>query len=107
MIDLKYEKDEHPIVAQIFGANPDNIREASKLCKSLGFDGIDINMGCPDKTIEKQGAGACMIKNPELAKEIIRSAKEGGDGLPISVKTRIGYNKVDLEWIRTLLSEVT
>jgi len=105
LIDLKYEKNEHPIVAQIFGANPENIREASKLCKSLGFDGIDINMGCPDKTIEKQGSGACMIKNPELAKEIIRSAKEGGGGLPISVKTRVGYNKVDMDWIRTLLAE--
>ena len=106
LIDLKYGENEHPIVAQIFGANALNIREASKLCKELGFDGIDINMGCPDKSIEKQGAGACMIKNPELAREIIRAAKEGGGDLPISVKTRIGYNKNEIEtWIPEILKE--
>jgi tRNA-dihydrouridine synthase len=57
LIDLKYGVSEHPIVAQIFGSNPDNIREAAKLCRELGFDGVDINMGCPDRSIEKQGAG--------------------------------------------------
>src|SRR3989338_3109695 len=76
------------------------------LCKELNFDGIDINMGCPDKSIEKQCAGAAMMKDPKLAREIIRAAKEGGGGLPISVKTRIGYNKNEIEiWIRELLSE--
>ncbi|MFZ2150346.1 MAG: tRNA-dihydrouridine synthase [Minisyncoccia bacterium] len=106
LIDLKFSKNEHPIVAQIFGSNVENIREASKLCKELGFDGIDINMGCPDKSIEKQCAGAAMIKNPKLAKEIIQAAKEGGGGLPVSVKTRIGYNKNEINtWIRELLSQ--
>lgn len=105
LIDLKYGENERPIVAQIFGSNPQNIRSASVLCKELGFDGIDINMGCPDKAIEKQCAGAAMIKDPELAKKIIQAAKEGGGGLPISVKTRIGYNKVDEGWIRALLGE--
>ena len=84
-------------MAQIFGAKPDNIKQASALCKELGFDGIDINMGCPDKSIEKQYAGAAMMKNPKLAREVIRAAKEGGGGLPISVKTRIGYNKNEIE----------
>src|SRR3989344_8881362 len=92
LIDLKYQKNEHPIVAQIFGAKPENIKIASALCKKLGFDGIDINMGCPDKTIEKQCAGAAMMKDFKLTREIIRAAREGGGGLPISVKTRIGYN---------------
>lgn len=106
LIDLKFDKNEHPIVAQIFGSNPDNIREASKLCHELGFDGVDINMGCPDKSVEKQGAGAGMIKNPKLAREIIRAAKEGAGGLPISVKTRIGYNKNEMEtWLREILAE--
>jgi nifR3 family TIM-barrel protein len=106
LIDLKYGENERPIVAQIFGANPENIRRASALCRELGFDGIDINMGCPDKTIEKQGSCAALIKNPALAREIIRAAKEGGGGLPISVKTRIGYNKNEIEtWIRELLNE--
>src|SRR3989344_1223839 len=107
LIDLKYGKNEHPIVAQIFGAKIENIKIASALCKKLGFDGIDINMGCPDRSVEKQGAGAALIKNPKLAKEIIRAAKEGGRGLPISVKTRLGYSKTEEmeKWMRELLSE--
>ncbi len=106
LIDLKFEKGEHPIVAQIFGSNPDNIREAARLCRELGFDGVDINMGCPDRSIEKQGAGAAMIKNPKLAREIIRAAKEGAGDLPVSVKTRIGYNKNEINtWLRELLEE--
>jgi nifR3 family TIM-barrel protein len=106
LIDLKFGENEHPIVAQIFGSNIDNIREASKLCKELGFDGIDINMGCPDKSIEKQGAGAAMIKNPAHAREIIRAVLEGGGGLPVSVKTRIGYNRNEMEtWLPEILKE--
>ncbi len=106
LIDLKYGEDEHPIVAQIFGSKPDNIREAAKLCRELGFDGVDINMGCPDRTIEKQGSGAGMMKNPELAVEIIRAAIEGAGDLPVSVKTRIGYNKNEIEtWLPKILAE--
>ena len=105
LIDLSYSKKEHPIVAQIFGSNPENIKKAAALCKKLGFDGIDINMGCPDRSIEKQHSGAAMIKNHELAKEIIKSAKEGAGGLPVSVKTRIGYHSVDMGWIKNLLGE--
>lgn len=106
LIDLKFEKNEHPIVAQIFGSNIENIREASRLCAELGFDGVDINMGCPDKSIEKQGAGASSMKNPAHAREIIRAAKEGAPNLPISVKTRIGYNKNEIEtWIPEILKE--
>jgi tRNA-dihydrouridine synthase len=83
---------------------------AAKLCAELGFDGVDINMGCPDRSIEKQGCGAAMIRNPKLACEIIRAAKRGvltaGKDLPISVKTRIGYNKDELEtWLPALLAE--
>lgn len=104
LIDLKFNKSEHPIVAQIFGSNPKNIKMASTICAELGFDGIDINMGCPDKSIEKQGAGAGMIKDFEKAKAVILSAREGAPNLPISVKTRIGYNKNEIDtWIRSLL----
>lgn len=104
LIDFKFSKKEHPIVAQIFGANPDTIKKAAELVRELGFDGLDINMGCPDKTIEKQGAGAALMKNPKLAQEIIYAAKEGAGDLPVSVKTRIGYNKDEMEtWIPALL----
>ncbi len=106
LIDFKYGENEHPIVAQIFGSNPENIKTASALCYELGFDGVDINMGCPDKSIEKQGAGAGMIRNIERAKEVIQAAKDGAPNLPISVKTRIGYNKNEIDtWIRMLLEQ--
>lgn len=104
--DLEYEEGQRPIVAQLFGSRPEYMEEAARLVESLGFDGLDINMGCPDKNIEKQGAGAAMIKNPKLAREIIRAAKRGAPSLPISVKTRVGFNKVELEeWIPELLAE--
>ena len=106
LVDLKFSKNEHPIVAQIFGGKPENIKIASALCKELGFDGIDINMGCPDKSVEKQSAGAYAIRDFKLAKEVIRAAIEGAGGLPVSVKTRIGYNKNEIEtWIPALLEE--
>ncbi|MDO8492329.1 MAG: tRNA-dihydrouridine synthase [bacterium] len=104
--DLKFSEGERPIVAQLFSGNPEKMREASALCARLGFDGIDINMGCPDRSIEKQFAGAGLIKNPKLAKEIIQAAKSGANGLPVSVKTRIGYNKDEIDtWIQALLEE--
>lgn len=102
--DLSFTKKERPIVAQFFTSKPDMMKKASELSAELGFDGIDINMGCPDKSIEKQGAGAALIKNPELAKEIILSAKEGAGDLPVSVKTRIGWSRDELEeWLPKLL----
>ncbi len=104
--DLEYTEGERPIVAQLFTSTPDNMRKAARLCAELGFDGIDINMGCPDRTIEKQGAGACMIKTPDVAIEIIKACKEGAGDIPVSVKTRVGYNKVEIEeWIPVLLSQ--
>lgn len=102
--DFMYTEAERPIVAQIFGAKPDNFFKIAQLIKELGFDGIDINMGCPDRNIEKQGGGAAMMRSPELAQEVIRAAQEGGGGLPVSVKTRVGWNKVELDtWIPKLL----
>ncbi|MDO8572649.1 MAG: tRNA-dihydrouridine synthase [bacterium] len=106
LTDFKYSEEEHPIVAQIFGSNPEHFRECAALIKDLGFDGIDINMGCPDKSVEKQCAGAALIKTPALARELIRAAKEGSGGLPVSVKTRVGYNKVILDkWLPEILAE--
>ena len=105
LIDLKYSSAEHPIVAQIFGAKPKNFYTSARLLAELGFDGIDINMGCPDRKVEKQGAGAALIKNPKLAQEIILATKAGAAGLPVSVKTRIGYNKNETEtWMPALLA---
>jgi nifR3 family TIM-barrel protein len=112
LADLKFDKDmERPIVAQLFGSNPKYMEEACKLVAELGFNGIDLNMGCPDRSIEKQGAGASMMKNPKLAKEIILAAKrgveqgkKGNHPIPITVKTRVGYNKDELDsWLKNIL----
>lgn len=106
MSDLIYSEEERPIVAQLFSAHPEYMEKAAHLVAGLGFDGVDINMGCPDRTIEKQGCGSAMIKNPVLAQEIIRAVKRGGQGIPVSVKTRIGYNKDELNtWLPALLME--
>lgn len=102
--DLEYTEGERPIVAQLFTSNPDTMRKAAKLCRELGFDGIDINMGCPDKSIEKQGAGSKMITTPRKAQEVIRAAREGAGDMPVSVKTRIGFNKIEYrEWLPYIL----
>ncbi len=106
MKDLIYSEEERPIVAQLFSGSPEYMKRACALCRELGFDGIDINMGCPDKGIEKQGAGASMMKDHKNAREVLRSAKEGAGDLPVSVKTRLGYNKDELEiWLPELLAE--
>jgi tRNA-dihydrouridine synthase len=108
--DFQYGEGERPIVAQIFSSTPAMIEYASALAAELGFDGVDINMGCPDKSIEKQGAGAAMIKTPELVGEIVEAARRGAarvkpGGIPVSVKTRIGYNQEIMdEWLTAVLA---
>jgi len=104
--DFLYTEAERPIVAQVFTAHPEKMREAAAFIAELGFDGLDINMGCPDKSILKQGAGAKLIQDPLLAQELIAKAKEGvGNAIPISVKTRIGFNTNEIEtWVPALLA---
>jgi len=92
---LAFTNDEQPIVAQIWGNNPEYFETMSKGLAEQGFAGIDINMGCPDKSVVKQGSGSGLIRDPELASQLIASAKKSG--LPISVKTRLGYSQID-EW---------
>ncbi|MBL4644473.1 MAG: tRNA-dihydrouridine synthase [Candidatus Pacebacteria bacterium] len=101
---FRFGENERPIVAQIFSATPEYMKNAASLAKELGFDGVDINMGCPDKSVEKQGAGAALIKNYKLAQELILAAKDGAGDLPVSVKTRVGYDSNQLsEWLPALL----
>jgi nifR3 family TIM-barrel protein len=101
---LKFSEVEHPIVAQVFGANPEKYKQTAELIRTLGFDGLDINMGCPDKNIIKNGSCAALYRNPPLAKEIILASQEGAQNMPVSIKIRIGDTKIDWEnWIATLL----
>ena len=105
MRDLIKGEGQRPIIAQIFSSKPEMIAYAVKLVAELGFDGVDLNMGCPDRSIEKQGCGSAMIKTPEVARAVIRAAKSASS-LPVSVKTRVGYNKESLdEWLPVLLEE--
>lgn len=136
--DFSFTPNQHPIVAQVFGADPEAFRLCAIICAFLGFDGIDLNMGCPAPSVAQKGAGAALIKNPILAKKLILAARRGvreyvdgiqiGDlnlpplftsslqshvdrkgtsdrkPIPISVKTRLGYDKpITHEWISHLL----
>ncbi|MGH7888144.1 MAG: tRNA dihydrouridine synthase, partial [Candidatus Binatia bacterium] len=142
--DFTYSEIERPIIAQIYGHTPELFYKAAHVVCELGFDGLDINMGCPAKNVAASGSGAALIRTPELARAIIRAARQGIDDwsagqslenlglrhkliatvrssneqrsgherplarrpIPLSVKTRIGYDEIVVEaWIRTLLEE--
>lgn len=96
---------EKPIVAQIWGTKPEFFTETAQAVKELGFEAVDINMGCPDRHVVATGGGSGLIRTPELAKEIIRATKMAG--LPTSVKTRLGYSKVEEwhDWLTNILTE--
>lgn len=96
--------DERPIIAQIWGGEPGDMERLALHCKELGFDGIDINMGCPVKSAVKSG-GSGLIRKPYVAIAAIKAAKTAG--LPVSVKTRIGYSSISewQEWVTTLLEQ--
>ena len=105
-----FTPEEKPIIAQIWGKNPDTIYETSKIAAGMGFSGIDINMGCPDRNVMAHGGGGRMIDTPDLAKAAIAAIKEGikdsGVALPVSVKTRIGTKKIVTEsWLSFLLEQ--
>src|SRR5262245_20840304 len=128
---LRFVECERPVLAQIYGADPDRFYQAAQVICALGFDGVDINMGCPSNNVAARGCGAALIKNPPLAREIIRAVqagvrdwacghdiaqiglpprvvermqalpntterlqRENRAALPVSVKTRLGYDSV-------------
>jgi tRNA-dihydrouridine synthase B len=139
--DFFYDETQRPVIAQIYGTTPQFFRETAIILCELGFDGIDINMGCPAKNVAHSGAGAALIKTPDLAQEIVRQTKAGVSDylngkrakdcphivttivheverrhrqlplayqqqteIPVSVKTRIGYEQpVISDWISNLL----
>lgn len=142
--DLAYSEIERPVVAQIYGHTPEMFYKVAHIVCELGFDGLDINMGCPARKVAAKGSGAALILNPGLARSIIRAAAQGiqdwAEGqtlsglqlnpeligqigisnrlrtgietphsrrlIPISVKTRLGYDRIVVEeWMKTLLEE--
>jgi tRNA-dihydrouridine synthase len=103
---LRYEPEEQPLIAQIWGKNPENFYKTTKELIDMGFAGVDINMGCPDKAVLKNGCGGGLIREPALATEIIQATQEAArDKIPVSVKTRIGFKEFDPEWLETVLSQ--
>jgi nifR3 family TIM-barrel protein len=103
---FEYNDTQRPIVAQIFSKNPKKMEETTRFCVKMGFDGVDINMGCPKDNICRQGSGCGMIRTPKVAQEVIRAAQKGAAGeIPITVKTRLGYYKKEeyKEWVKYLL----
>ncbi|MEI8249375.1 MAG: tRNA-dihydrouridine synthase family protein, partial [Candidatus Taylorbacteria bacterium] len=109
--DLVYSPKERPVIAQLFTGHPEAMEKAATLVAKLGFDGIDINMGCPDRAVEKQGGGAASMKDKKNSLAVLEAARTGvlqakkKQAIPVSVKTRIGYNTVELEWIKLLLEQ--
>ncbi len=103
---LAVREGEKPIIAQIWGKNPEHFGIVARDLEKLGFAGVDLNFGCPDKNVNRAGGGAAMIKTPELAVECLRNAK-AATNLPVSVKTRLGWSQVDeyKEWLPVILRE--
>ena len=103
---LKIAPTDKPIIAQIWGKEPEHFAETTRALESLGFSGVDLNFGCPDKNVNKAGGGAAMIKTPDLAIACFKKAKESTT-LPVSIKTRLGWKDPEeyKEWLPTLLQE--
>ncbi len=102
---LQFTDKETPIIAQVWGKNPENYYKTAKEIKAMGFAGIDINMGCPAKPVVQNGCCSALINNRELTGEILKAVREGvGPDFPVSVKTRLGFGQVDLSWHEFLLS---
>jgi tRNA-dihydrouridine synthase len=140
---LVYEEHERPIVAQLYGKDPALFYQAAHAVCELGFDGLDINMGCPSRNVASSGSGAGLIRTPDLAQEIVQATRQGiidwtagqnleaaglkparaetirrmnreagrspsvrGREIPLSIKTRLGYDEVIVDrWIESLLKE--
>lgn len=102
---LTFTPDEQPMVAHIWGDRPEFFEAMSKDMKTMGFKGVDINMGCPAPNVFRHGRGAGLIRRPEVAAAIIQAAKKGG--LPVSVKTRLGHTRIDewKEWLTHVLKQ--
>ena len=98
-----FDETERPVVAQIFGSDPEMFYKAAQIVCELGFDGVDINMGCPSPGLERRGGGAGLMRDRELAKKVIEATRKGVDGrIPVSVKTRIGSTEPDRDWWKFL-----
>ncbi|MBP9115314.1 MAG: tRNA-dihydrouridine synthase family protein [Acidimicrobiia bacterium] len=102
---LYFTNIEKPLIVQLWGIHPENFLLETKILVEKGFAGVDLNMGCPVAKIIKNGACSSLINDRKLAKEIIDATKNGAGDTPLSIKTRIGYDNIDLSWIEFLLQQ--
>jgi len=91
---LSFHEGQHPIVVQLGGNNPDQMREAAIICEQLKYDEINLNVGCPSPRVQEGSFGACLMKNPDLVSEILKSIRQAVN-IPCSVKCRIGVDDMD------------
>ena len=103
---LMFEPEESPLIAQIWGKSPETYYTTVKRLIDLGFDGVDINMGCPVPKVIKKGCCSWLIENRSLAQELILATQEAAEGkIPVSIKTRLGFRGVETEdWAAFLLA---
>jgi tRNA-dihydrouridine synthase len=103
---LYHTAEERPIIAQLWGKNPENFKKTAAELAEMGFAGVDLNMGCPAKSEVNNGTCSALINNRPLAVEIIKATQEGAaDKLPVSVKTRLGFSNIDMTWPELLLQQ--
>lgn len=103
---LQFTAREQPLVAQIWGSEPENFRLAARKLRDMGYCGVDLNMGCPSQGPVKRGVCSGLINDRPRARDIIAATKEGAAGLiPVSVKTRLGFRSIDFEWIHFVLEQ--
>ncbi len=104
---LAYDESERPIIAQVFGATPEYFKEAAQLVVELGFDGIDINFGCPAPKVARNGGGCALLGDLSLCRRVIEATLEGIDGrIPVSVKTRISYRNTHVREFCTIIRDL-
>ena len=100
---LSFKKVKNPTILQLGGSNPSELAEACKISEQYGYDEINLNLGCPSKKVQKNKFGACLMKEPKLVADCV-NAMVSATKLPISIKTRIGYNNIeDFEFLKNFI----
>ena len=101
---LNFNNLEKPLALQIGGSNPKELSECVKIAEDFGYDEINLNLGCPSKKVQKNKFGACLMKEPSLVGDCVSEMKNAC-GLPITIKTRIGYDDIeDYEYLKKFIS---
>ena len=104
---LNFNKEiEHPVAIQLGGSDPIELAECSKICGSLGYDEINLNIGCPSERVQKGSFGACLMQEPELVKDCIEAMQEA-TSTPITIKCRIGVNeRDDIDFLNNFVNQI-